>query len=173
MPKNAPHDASRHTDSGQSLAAFADEFLVRCPGCKRCAMVRERAPVESGSSGDTGVQNRVFRLLCSNCGLVRERVLTNWGQKCLELVLGYADYVPSPLEPAFGCQLWLVTQVRSHSLWFLNMPHLEEVARYIAATHRQRHGSTNRSLLSRLPRWMINARARRDVLAAIDTLRCL
>jgi hypothetical protein len=164
---------ARHTDSGQTLAAFVDEFLVSCPGCNRCAIVRPHAPLANEVASDNSGQDRTFRLLCSSCGRVRERVLTShdWGQKCLELVLGFTNYVPSPLEPAFGCQLWLVTQVRSHSLWFLNMQHLEEVARYIAATHRVRHACVNVSMVSRLPRWMISARARKDVLAAIARLR--
>lgn len=91
----------------------------------------------------------------------------------LVLVDAGAPRVFPPVDPVFGCQLWLMTQCRGHCLWFLNTRHLEEVAHYIGATHRQRHGSTNRSMLSRLPHWMINARARKDVLAAINRLRHL
>jgi hypothetical protein len=167
MLMKTPHDGSRHSDSGQSLAAFADEFLVRCPGCDQRAAVRR--------TGGTVVADKpvVFRLICTSCGRSNERSFDAGEWEALCYVLGDAGSPRTflPVDAVFGCQLWLITPCRGHCLWFLNTRHLEEVARYIAATHRQRHGSTNRSMISRLPHWMINARARKDVLAAINRLR--
>ena len=115
------------------------------------------------------------RLLCTACGRTNERTFESreWATLCFVMVDAGSPRTFPPVDPVFGCQLWLVTQCRSHCLWFLNLRHLEEVATYISATHRQRHGSTTRSMISRLPHWMINARARKDVLAAIDRLRKL
>jgi hypothetical protein len=161
---------ARHTDSGQSLAAFADEFLVRCPACDRCAGVRR-----TGGTAAAGEQLVTVRLLCTSCGRSNERTFDSreWATLCYVLVDAGSPRTFPPVDPVFGSQLWLIATYRGNCLWFLNKRHLEEVASYIAATHRQRHGSTNRSMISRLPHWMINARARKDVLAAIDRLRHL
>ena len=71
--------------------------------------------------------------------------------------------------------LWLTTTCRGHTLWAFNAAHIASLEAYIAAEHRQRQpgpaGWSNRSMLSRLPHWMIEAHAREDVLAGLGRLR--
>ncbi|GMV27599.1 MAG: hypothetical protein AMXMBFR58_36300 [Phycisphaerae bacterium] len=131
----------------------------------------------------------VFRLTCGHCGRVAEREIVNrdWAPQLIYPGLVEARATPSsafnnrskrpesglsassPSDPAFGLPLWLVAPCRGHTLWFFNLAQLEETAAYVAA--KQRQGSANASLLSRLPRWMVGSEAREDVLATIQKLR--
>jgi hypothetical protein len=77
----------------------------------------------------------------------------------------------------FKLPLWLTTMCRGHTLWAFKEEHIATLEGYIAAEHRQRQpdqwGWSNRSMLSRLPRWMIEAQAREDVLAGLGRLRAM
>lgn len=74
------------------------------------------------------------------------------------------------IDPHFGHPLRLVAATRLGVVWAYNVRHLVELRAYVSARLRERRGSTNRSLVSRLPRWMKLARNRETVLKALDRL---
>ncbi|HEU0051767.1 MAG TPA: hypothetical protein VFQ39_01275, partial [Longimicrobium sp.] len=78
---------------------------------------------------------------------------------------------PEGLDPVFALPLWLRTSCRGNLLWAYNAPHLDFLERWVGATLRHRAPNANRSLASRLPRWMTAANARDDVLGCLRALR--
>lgn len=74
------------------------------------------------------------------------------------------------IDPHFGHPLQLVESTRHGVVWAYNARHLVELRAYVSALLRERRGSTNRSLLSRLPRWIKLAKNREAVLKALDRL---
>ena len=74
------------------------------------------------------------------------------------------------IDPHFGHPLRLVMPTRHGVVWAYNARHLIELRAYVSALLRERRGSTNRSMISRLPRWIKLARNRESVLKALDKL---
>lgn len=74
------------------------------------------------------------------------------------------------IDPHFGHPLRLVETTRLGVVWAYNARHLTELRAYVGALLRERRGSTNRSLTSRLPRWIKLAKNRETVLKALDRL---
>ena len=150
-----------------TLFDFVDEFLVVCPRCARCAIVRP-------SNAD-----HPPRLTCARCGLVREWESDRRG------VLTSADpsrwpdgqyAVGGAADAYFHEPLWLATPcLGGEVLWATNARHLAFLRQYVEATDRRAPeradtGARNATLASRLPRWLKLAKNRAAVLAAIDTL---
>ncbi len=143
---------SRASDEGQSVSAFINHVLVRCPRCSGRAVVRS-----------DGIEEQP-RLACSGCGFSQE------GEAG-----GYE--VGTPHDPYFGIPLWLQTPCCGHILWARNIEHLDWLDRYVSAKLRERYeipnreGIRNRRMASRLPKWMTSAKNRERVLRAIASLR--
>ena len=74
-----------------------------------------------------------------------------------------------PLDPHYGCDLWLQTSVKNGQIWVYNENHLEKLRLFIRADHREDCGY-NRSYFSRLPTWIKSAKNRDIVLKACDKL---
>lgn len=102
--------------------------------------------------------------MCTHCGLVKEKPLGEWCRR-------------DPVDPAFGCDVWLQTPCCGHTLWAFNEAHLSLIERFVGAELREAYegpdGRGNGTLASRLPRWMIGAHRRDDVLRACGRLRDL
>lgn len=159
-PRRAPRQPA-------TLFEFADEFLVVCPRCARCAVVRPSSAAHAP------------RLTCAGCGLIRDweserrGVLTStdpsrW-QAGQYAVGGAADaYFHEPL--------WLTTPcLGGELLWATNARHLAFLRAYVEATDRRaperaEGDPRNATLASRLPRWLKLAKNRAAVLAAIAVL---
>ncbi len=75
-----------------------------------------------------------------------------------------------------GVELWLQVPCCGETLWALNEQHLEFLEKFIGAGLRERRrdetfGWANRSLDSRLPRWMTSAKNREEVMRGLQRLR--
>ena len=188
---------ARFRDGGETLAAFGDEILVRCPSCEGRAVVR---PVP----GDRGAAT----LSCLACGLARRVPEAKEGpsdrrcprcdrwipvsawkpfgntwryvaacRRCGKVVRAARDVLTTvtglPVYPYCREPLWLQAPVEGELLCAWNVRHLDFLAALVAAPLRERTPgrSGNGTLLSRLPRWMKAAKRRAAVLAAIDALR--
>jgi hypothetical protein len=149
-------DADRFLDPHATIYDFAEEYLVACPQCGACARV---LPSDAARADMFAPR----RLACVRCGHTRE-----WREGPVGFGAEYDSY--------FGLPLWLQTPVGEHTLWAYNLRHLQLIEDYVRAKHRQRKpsveaGQHNKSLASRLPRWIILAKHRQSVLRGIARLR--
>ncbi|MEM6292567.1 MAG: hypothetical protein AAGA54_14940 [Myxococcota bacterium] len=146
---------------------LAEAFLVHCPQCDEMGVVQARS------------ENRLVaaRLTCSSCGYARAWRPTAVGVVCHP---GHHEFpegvvvVGKGVDWYFHAPLWLETSCCGERLWAYNVSHLRWLRRYIAASlrpaARSEEGWANRSLGSRLPRWMKLAKNRDAVLRALGTL---
>lgn len=146
----------RSRDDGRALGAFIGDVLVRCPRCGGGAHVVSRPA-------------RPAKLTCGHCGLVRDQRLP---QSVRGLYRLYAD----GRDPFFGLPLWLTTETRHGILFAYNEEHLSVLASVVRATLRERHTLPpvmlrNRTMQSRLPRWIKLAGNRAEVMRGLARLR--
>ncbi|MBE9029226.1 hypothetical protein IQ266_05555 [filamentous cyanobacterium LEGE 11480] len=149
----------RFRDEYQSIHDFTDRFLVNCPECHHCATVQPLDPAQNQQ------QPAVWRFICGNCAAVK--------------VLGDRPVrkQPSPtVDPYFHYPLWLQASCCSEQLWAFNPEHLDFLAAFVQAQHRESrphtiHGWSNRSLVSRLPKWIQSHKNRAAILKTIAQLR--
>lgn len=160
--------------SKHSYEILIEQFLhedvwVACPGCGQRAIVRAApATDEAGTSG-------VARVVCVHCGYskhlaTRPRVTmrTTNGR-----YIGKGYYVVgSAVDPLFHLPLWLQKDFGNETFWAYNLAHLAFLRDHVGAKLRERNRENilNRSLGSRLPRWMVSEKNRAPLLKLIDEL---
>jgi hypothetical protein len=71
----------------------------------------------------------------------------------------------------FQYPLQLQIECCGQTLWAYNEKHLEFIKNYVEAKLRARTPNINRSLVSRLPKWIKSARNRERILRAIEILK--
>jgi hypothetical protein len=152
--------AERFRDAGTTIYEFGEVFLVRCPRCSRRASVVRAAP-----SGTAPASRGIFgprRCVCAHCGYIQD-----W--------TGGSVCIGGPRDWFFDLPLWLQMPCCGHTLWACNEDHLAFLERFVAATIRERMPGLmgNRSLASRLPRWMQASSNRAEVLCGLERLRAL
>lgn len=106
-------------------------------------------------------QHRFVILRCDGCDAT-----TNAGYDL------YPVTVPGALvDGCFGLPLLLRTPCAGHTLWAFNERHLAYLEEFVRADLRERLGTANASVVSRLPAWLKQAKHRGEVLRAIGRLR--
>lgn len=148
----------RFFDSGIRLEDFLSEVWVRCPRCDAPGVVTVAAPPYWSSTPRFG---------CHGCALRLEGRRTQWFGPTANL----RD--SDGREPAFGLELRLQTRCAGHLLWAYNPAHLDFIDHYVRADLREREGTMNGSLASRLPKWMKSSRHRNEIRRAIARLQQL
>jgi hypothetical protein len=95
---------------------------------------------------------KCFKTTCINCGYSKE----------------HRDTLNSPYK-----ELWLSIYLNDKKLWAYNLEHLEFIKNHISADLRERNleNISNKSIGSRLPKWMTSKKNRNDVLKAIEKLK--
>lgn len=127
--------------------------MVTCPRCHRLAPVRR-----SGTEA---------QLACGSCAFAKRSGST---EEPARPTLSDGEV----LDDCFSAPLWLQTPCAGHVLWALNLKHLAYIEDYVAKTHRRDRrpfvlfGS---ALGEQLPKWMVVAKNRDDVLKACRRLR--
>lgn len=147
---------TRFKDTGEWLYQFTDLFLVRCPRCDKCARVVLKEPPPQGS----GYADMVFaprRLVCPSCGYTGE-----WQGKEVGATEIATDFY-------FHLPLWIQTTCCSETLWAFNARHLDFLEAYVSAELRE--GQGHGTVASKLPRWLMSAKNRNEVLRCIGRLR--
>jgi len=144
------------------LSDFVGDILVICSRCSNRAHLLRITDAQDRHDG--------HRLICPDCGLVREWRL---GKAAKE---GIPSPSGGPILVGFDVALWLQTRCCGETLWAYNLPHVEFLDSYVAATlrgHRRdpKFGWSNQSIQSRLPGWMLDGHHREDVLAGLSRLR--
>ena len=145
------------------LEHFDGDILVRCRRCDHQAHLMRLCDGDQQLTG--------HRFVCQSCGGNRD-----WTR---DESTG-AIYCPAggPELGHFDLSLWLQTRCCGEILWAYNLPHVEFLESYIGASLRERSrnpkwGWANSSIQSRLPKWMLDAHRRDDVLGGLGRLRSL
>jgi hypothetical protein len=130
------------------------EYAVKCPSCStKAAAIMEPAGVK-GTYREPTLKNNLRRLLCKNCGLSKE--FTGAGTEVYEL--------------------WYATSFRGHRLWAVNRRHLSLLISWLSG--RLRKGDVRfansidahfgeRVIVESLPKWMVLAKNRAQILKAL------
>lgn len=136
------------------LSGFADLIYVVCPTCHQRAVV-ERPQISSG----------IHRITCLHCGFNKATDTFRFSH-----ISGVTI-----ADPYFGLPLWLNTRCVDNQLWAYNYEHLRFLREHVEAQLRERNGlaTYNRSLGSRLPKWMLTKKHRLSVLKSIEHLEKL
>lgn len=145
----------RFSENGEMIYDFGDEFLVVCPKCSRMAKV------VSAAVGSEKINAKLFaprNLICLNC-------VYRYSWQGGEIGIG------ASVDWYFRLPLWLQISCCGKTLWAYNEKHLDFLANYVGAKLRERTPNTNKSLASRLPKWIKSAKNRDEILKAIEKLR--
>lgn len=146
------------------LEDFINHVVVKCPKCGQKASVY------------SDPENRAkTRLSCLACGYTK-----NWkGNSSMSFtgsspLLSTGMQLGAPVDPFFKLPLWYKTMFRTHELWAYNLNHLQWLKNYIGDPIRERkegeHGWSNRSIQSRMPKWMLSAKNREGLLKKLNEL---
>ncbi|GCE21543.1 hypothetical protein [Dictyobacter kobayashii] len=156
-------------DPNIHLTDFASLFLVQCPRCQGCARVIPELDT-TREFVNPYFPERV-KFLCPRCGAVKEK------GKCLRMWVG------GPCDWYFRLPLYLQMPCCGHILWAHNLEHLQYLEQYVQAELRERSTIKNqrytytstyeRTLATRLPKWMKSAKNRAEVIKCIHKLQHL
>lgn len=152
---NFEAENERFQDDGKQIYEFGDEFLIVCPRCSSCAKV---LPVENKEMKINQILFAPRKMVCPNCG---HNEL--WKKTSIAVGAAFDWYFRRPL--------WLQIECCQNVLWAYNRRHLEFIENYVAAKIRQRAPRINKSVASRLPQWIKNAKNRDEILKCVARLR--
>jgi len=142
------------------LYDFIHDVLVVCPKCGKKAVVR------TGDFSMDKINTDEIKVVCPACGYNKQHQSIE-GENEPGIVLG------EPIDPFFKLPLWLSENFRDQVFWVYNQEHLEFLQKHINAKLRERNTSdmSNRSLGSRLPKWMTQRGNRDTLLKIIERLK--
>lgn len=145
-------------DGKERVFDYITEMWVKCPKCGNCAIIRNKDSENTKQFADR-------RLACTTCPHVED-----WSESSMAF-----PWYSTPADPCFGYPLWLQTSCCGDTLWAYNPSHLEFLRRFVSATQRSRtkdseYGWSNKSLASRLPKWIQLAKNREAILKSIGRL---
>jgi hypothetical protein len=107
--------------------------------------------------------NHFLTLSCDGCGTT--------SHASYEM---YPVTVPEALvDDCFGLPLWLQVPCAGHVFWAFNARHLAYLKEFLQADLRERRGTANASVVSRLPGWLKQAKHRGEALRAVGRLERL
>ena len=138
---------------------FVDRILVDCPQCGGLAIVRlEEANDDRTSIGwAVPLLHQARRMTCTRCAAHRRQGARAWAR------------------PTMGLPIRLCAATRHGTLYAYNEEHLDYIEDYVRSGLRREIVEPgrfrNRSVASRLPRWVKAAGNRDEVLKAIGTMR--
>jgi DNA-directed RNA polymerase subunit RPC12/RpoP len=145
------------------------DMLVKCPKCGKKAIVKAQSDMESK------MDELAIKFVCTHCGHnknLAETPASVISKTPNKVTLGRFYTIGGGTDPYFNLQLWLKTDVEQHTFWAYNKEHLEFLKTYIDAKLRERNGqeNSNRSIASRLPKWMTASKSRALLLKKISEL---
>lgn len=155
-------DETRNKDSYEILVFnFIREIYVICQNCEKKAIIKFEK-----------FQDIHVKLVCPNCGFNR-----NSDKK----YLGYSSTKNSSdisenmivfgggIDPYFHITLWYTANVGENLFWAYNYEHLNFIKNFVSAKLRERdiENRVNKSLGSRLPKWITSNKNREMILKII------
>lgn len=136
------------------LYHFIRDVLVVCPECQNMAVVVTR--------------HNAVTFQCGHCGAVKDSPYEGKGRQRVD---GSSVLWGTPYAPVFGFPLWLQASFRGQVFFAFNWAHLAFLEDAIGAELRPGSPSGKRGLRNKLPKWMLLARNREDLLRLIQKLR--
>jgi DNA-directed RNA polymerase subunit RPC12/RpoP len=145
------------------------DILVACPTCSKKAIIK------TGNFAFKNIVESEIKVICTNCGYNKrftEKPSSVLYTSKYKTVKGRYYLLGGPIDPFFYLQLWLKTDFEGHTLWAYNFQHLTFLRSHIEATlrERKREEFSNKSIGSRLPKWMTSKKNREPVLKKIFEL---
>lgn len=156
-------EAEKFQDEHETIHSFGNKFLVECPKCNLSAQV-----MPDRTDDDWIWLNP--KLICLNCGYNKDNKSIKKEVLGDSKAYGYAR-IGGNYDWYFLQPLWLQINCCGKRLWAYNEKHLDFIENYVAAKLRERTPNKNRSLSSRLPKWIKSAKNRDEILKAIGKLR--
>lgn len=128
-------------------------------------------PIRSKNTYDTYLSelNKEIILECHICNsssiFKNDKIVC---EKC-----GYNKVIDENYKNSIALKLWFSLECCNEELWAYNLKHLNFLKEHVEATLRERNDVeySNKSLGSRLPKWMTSKKNREEVLKAIDKLK--
>ena len=161
----------RNKDSYQKrVFDFINDVLIECPKCNCQAIVKC-----NGFSFSDGNNNDI-KLVCTHCGyskFLEQKLDSILFSSPGKQIVGKHFYIGGAVDPFFHAPLWLRTSCCSNILWAYNYQHLTFLESHVESKLRERNGQepANKSLGSRLPKWMTTKKNRADVVQSIALLK--
>jgi hypothetical protein len=146
------------------------DILVVCPNCSKQAIVKPN------NFSFRNIEQSDVKVICLNCGynkkLLEKPVSTLHSSKD-KVNKGLIYVIGGAIDPFFCLPLWLKTDFEEHTLWAYNLQHLDFLRQHIEAKLKERNGQElfNKSLGSRLPKWMTSKKNREVLLKKISELQ--
>ena len=75
------------------------------------------------------------------------------------------------IDPHFGMDLWIQTNIKSNILWLYNLEHLAFLQNYVSSKLRDDSQRTKYSLITNLPQWIKDAKNRELIVKKLTKLR--
>ena len=138
------------------------DILVACPSCSKSAIVK------TNNFSFLNRNENEIKVICTNCGFnkrLSEKPESILSVNRNKVIKGRYMVIGGAVDPFFHLPLWFRTNFENNELWAYNKEHIEFLKLHIEAKLRERNGQelANKSLGSRLPKWM-NAKNNRESL---------
>lgn len=162
----------RNNNAYQTLLQDFLKFnvLVKCPSCGA------KATVHTGNFFLSYQLTNDIKVTCMHCGF-NKKAESSTTQLAFQLknstIAGTYYIIGAPVDPFFQIPVWLQLNAGNHLLWAYNQEHLFFLKMFVSAQIRERHHEqmhSNKSLGSRLPKWLTAAKNRDEVLKKISLL---
>lgn len=143
---------------------FIKEAYVTCPNCKKKAIVKAEKFFDEN-----------VKLVCPNCGFNKtpdNEYTRRSNTKDSKSIIKNIVVIREGIDPYFYLPLWLSTNVGENLFWAYNYEHLHFIKDFVSAKLRERNieNMSNKSLGSRLPKWITSHKNRDLILKTIEKL---
>jgi hypothetical protein len=160
---------SKDTYSKQVYDFIKDIYVV-CPSCNGQGIIR----CPEFSFRDKNEHD--IKLVCSTCGYNKrhdEKGSAVLSASSNKVIIGKYLIIGAGIDPYFHLPLWLTIRCCDNTLWAYNYEHLDFLREHVEAKLRERNTQViaNKTLGSRLPKWMTSKKNRETVIKCIDELK--
>lgn len=143
---------------------FITETYVICPNCAKKAIVKSEK-----------VHDKNVKLVCTNCGFNRcpeKKDLGLSNTHASNDLFKNIVVIGGGIDPYFYIPLWLSANVGENLFWAYNYEHLNFIKNFVSAKLRERNveNMSNKSVGSRLPKWITSHKNRDLILKTIEKL---
>lgn len=162
---------SRTKESYQTqLTQFMKDVLVECPSCHKKAIIK------SPEYSEREHKKNEIKLICTKCGynkLLIEKPDVIIHQSTSKIIKGKYTIIGGAIDPYFHLPLWLKQDCCDNVFWAYSYEHLDFLKNHVEAKLRERNIEeiSNKSIASRLPKWMTSKKNREIVLKTIHQLK--